>query len=241
MSKSSIPKSNIIYAIEHAIGFKKHVKMLLQRNNMDFEVFEKYFQLLNENHNGVQWLKEVTRIAHFIDICDGDDAFSTGIFKANIYHLKKLVNFSEELREVYNTVVIDDLYLMDHAMYTFYRNDLYVFPCGKIREDHINFDNDFIFWDTDDLIDNIHAYLTKDSMYYKRYSDKKFNWFFGSVIPEINDDIKQLILNAINKYYLNRTRERTKIYKTELMDIALTPERVFDWCLDEDSKKRFKK
>lgn len=58
-------ESNMVSAINWSIAFKKHTKSLLQRNNMDFEEFERYFDILNQNHDAITWLKQITRNSYF--------------------------------------------------------------------------------------------------------------------------------------------------------------------------------
>lgn len=237
---TEVKKTTFINMFNKIIKFNTYIQSFMEEINMDINTFNKYYSLLDAE---VDLMTYLIREINFI--CDVGPRIYNQVYNtyyinilwhiirnANIKKLDKLINDmdNQELNDYYiNLKNINNQFKCFNKIGKFY---YYTMIPSTFETICIN--KSFIEWDTFYLLENIYLYYNG---LYKLLTneDEQHNMLYVSFICLKN--IKYKLRDTYFKYIKNHKYEKNKIYEEELIKETWKPERLIDWCLDEEEKR----
>jgi hypothetical protein len=222
--------------INRALNIKKTINFYFKNCEIDFNEIEACFDVLSSKINVIKWLVSLAIFSFrpYSDEWDSLDGFFEGIRNANLCHLNNLIKeidnecgFSETegFQDIFNNLVESNNITGVIGIYFMFNSSLINKP---IKSENIIYPANFVFWNKDDLIESIYAFITGDTIY------DIDNWLKNIPTQDINPDIIEIMKTRLERYYFLRQQKRLRVYEEELNKITWEPSRVMDWCFEKD-------
>jgi hypothetical protein len=221
---------------------------LYKQYNIDFKQYNECFNLI-VNKSGddykdsfISIINMISNISPFGDAYDEFDVFDDivdTIIEGQYIHFKNLLNEIDSKCKVtsykYNNQLINK--------YTLLKDE---FNAIMIDASKINFPKNFIYWKSDDLIITLRDYFINTNTNSLFYTDTDNYIFCESLYNLLNKHfsyntewVAELYFNILNSYYIQKSREKLNIYMEELTIKTWAPNRLYNWCFDNEDKNDF--
>lgn len=208
------------------IIINKYINWFMKELRMDFEIYNNHYVLLYPDVDLITYF--IKHIKKFISIqsykfkCKYEDDYIDFLFdiidNARLNHLDNIIQEinDEKLTEYYLGLKSNNIFMPGYDIegkFNYFSN---------IR---LHLPNDFIYCAANDFLEDMYLYfngLNNDTEYYYIY-----DWF--NKYENIN--------NIYFTYVKNNKVNNIKIYEEELIKETWKPNRLINWCLDEEEKQ----